>query len=301
MKTFAEVLSAAKAGERIKISVAAAEDDHVLDAIASAHKQGIADAILVGGKTKIAAVAAAAGIDLASFEIIDEPDSKLAARKAVELVSSGRAQAVMKGLIPTADMMRAVLDKEVGLRQGKNVISHVAVAEVPGFDRLLLVTDAAMNVSPDLPQKVQIVENAVSVAHCLEIENPKVACLAAVEVVNPDMPACVDAAILAKMAERGQIKGCVIDGPFALDNAVSLEAARHKGVNSPVAGRADILLVPEIVSGNVLYKSITYLAHGTITGIIVGTRAPVILTSRSDSAAAKLNSIALAVMAARKK
>ncbi len=301
MKTFAEVLLAAKAVARAKIAVAVAEDDHVLDAIAAAKKAGIADAVLVGDKTKIAAVADAIGVDLALFEIVDEPDGKLAARKAVELVSSGKAQAVMKGLISTADMMRAVLDREVGLRQGKNVISHVAVAEISGFDRLLLITDAAMNVSPELPQKVQIVENAVRVAHSLGIERPKVACLAAVEVVNPEMPACVDAAILAKMAERGQIKGCVIDGPLALDNAVSLEAARHKGVDSPVAGRADILMVPEIVSGNVLYKSVTYLAHGAIAGIIMGARAPVILTSRADSAAAKLHSIALAVMAAQKK
>lgn len=301
MKTFAEVLLAAKAVDRAKIAVAVAEDDHVLDAIAAAKKAGIADAVLVGDKTKIAAVADAIGVDLALFEIVDEPDGKLAARKAVELVSSGKAQAVMKGLISTADMMRAVLDREVGLRQGKNVISHVAVAEISGFDRLLLITDAAMNVSPELPQKVQIVENAVRVAHSLGIERPKVACLAAVEVVNPEMPACVDAAILAKMAERGQIKGCVIDGPLALDNAVSLEAARHKGVDSPVAGRADILMVPEIVSGNVLYKSVTYLAHGAIAGIIMGARAPVILTSRADCAAAKLHSIALAVMAAQKK
>ncbi|MPM49891.1 Phosphate acetyltransferase [bioreactor metagenome] len=198
-------------------------------------------------------------------------------------------------------MLRAVLNKEVGLRAGKNILSHVAVAEIPGFDRLIIITDAAMNVAPDLSQKVQIVQNAVSVAHAIGLECPKVACLAAVEVVNSDMPACVDAAALSKMAERGQLKGCIIDGPLALDNAVSVEAAEHKGVKSPVAGRADILMVPELVSGNVLYKSITYFAKGNLTGIIVGAKAPVIVTSRADSAEAKLYSIALAVMAAQAK
>lgn len=301
MKSFQDILTAARTVPACTIAVAVAEDDHVLDAISEARKNGIAQAILVGSKEKIASVAAGRGIDLASFTIIDEPNSKAAALKAVELVSTGKAQAVMKGLIPTADMMRAVLNKESGLRVGKNVISHVAVLEIPGFDRLILLTDAAMNVTPDLPQKVQILQNAVKVAHSLGVSCPKVACLAAVEVVNSDMPACVDAAILAKMGERGQIKGCVIDGPLALDNAVSLEAARHKGINSPVAGQADILLVPELVSGNVLYKAATYLAKGDIAGVIVGAKAPIILTSRADSARDKLYSIALAVMAAQGK
>ena len=198
-------------------------------------------------------------------------------------------------------MLRAVLNKEVGLRNGKNILSHVAVAEIPDFDRLIILSDAAMNVAPDLPQKIQIVQNAVKVAHALGLACPKVACLAAVEVVNSEMPACIDAAALAKMAERGQIKGCIIDGPLALDNAISVEAAKHKGVTGQVAGMADILIVPELVSGNVLYKSITYFARGAIAGIIVGAKAPVILTSRADSAEAKLQSIALAVMATQKK
>ncbi|MEN6565946.1 MAG: phosphate butyryltransferase [Veillonellales bacterium] len=299
MKSFQDVLTAARAVPACKIAVAAAEDDHVLAAINAAQQNGIAQAILVGDQEKITAIASRRGIDTGSFTIIDEPNSRAAALKAVELVSAGKAQIVMKGLISTADMMRAGLNKEVGLRVGRNVISHVAVMEIPGFDRLILLTDAAMNVAPDLPQKVQILQNAVKVAHSLRIPCPRVACLAAVEVVNSGMPACVDGAILAKMAERGQIKGCVVDGPLAFDNAVSLEAARHKGINSPVAGQADILLVPELVSGNILYKAATYFAKGAIAGVIAGAKAPIILTSRADSARDKLYSIALAVMAAQ--
>lgn len=299
MKSFNEIVEAAKKVPTCKVAVAVAEDEHVLDAIVAAKRQGIAETVLVGNKTKIEAVAAKMGVDLSCFEIFDEPEAAKAALKAVQLVSSGQAQAVMKGLVATADMLRAVLNKEVGLRNGKNILSHVAVAEIPGFDRLIIISDAAMNVAPDLPQKVQIVQNTVRVAHALGITYPKVACLAAVEVVNSEMPACVDAAALSKMAERGQIKGCVIDGPLALDNAVNLEAAEHKGVLGSVAGMADILIVPELVSGNVLYKSITYFARGTIAGIIVGAKAPIILTSRADSAEAKLQSIALAVMAAQ--
>lgn len=301
MKSFAEIIEAAKKVPACRIVVAAAEDEHVLDAVVEAKERGIAEAVLVGSKTKIETIASKMNIDINCFEIIDEPDTAKAALKAVQLVSSGQAQAVMKGLVATADMLRAVLNKEVGLRAGKNILSHVAVAEIPGFDRLIIITDAAMNVTPDLLQKAQIVQNAVSVAHAIGVECPKVACLAAVEVVNSDMPACVDAAALSKMAERGQLKGCIIDGPLALDNAVSVEAAEHKGIKSQVAGRADILMVPELVSGNVLYKSITYFAKGNLTGIIVGAKAPVIVTSRSDSAEAKLNSIALAVMAAQAK
>lgn len=299
MKSFAEIIEAAKKVSACRIAVAVAEDEHVLDAIVEAKRQGIAEAVLVGSKTKIEAIALQMNIDITDFEIIDEPDAGKAALKAVQLVSSGQAHAVMKGLVATADMLRAVLNKEVGLRAGKNILSHVAVAEIPGFDRLIIITDAAMNVAPDLSQKAQIVQNSVSVAHAIGLECPKVACLAAVEVVNSDMPACVDAAALSKMAERGQLKGCIIDGPLALDNAVSAEAAEHKGVKSPVAGQADILMVPELVSGNILYKSITYFAKGNLTGIIVGAKAPVIVTSRADSAEAKLHSIALAVMAAQ--
>lgn len=299
MKSFAEVLAKARGSRACKVAVAAAEDDHVLEAVLAAQEQGIAEAVLVGDKERILALAAQRGVAAEALTVVDQPEPRRAALEAVRLVSSGAAQVVMKGLIPTADFLRAVLDKEVGLRQGKQVLSHVAVLEVPGQDRLLLLSDGAMNIRPDLAQKVQILNNAVRVAHALGLERPRVAALAAVEVVNPDMPETQDAAALAKMAERGQLKGCLVDGPLALDNALSLAAAQHKGIASEVAGRADILLVPEIVAGNVLYKAATFLAGGSVAGVLIGAKAPIVLTSRADSAAAKLQSIALAVLAAQ--
>lgn len=296
LKTFAEIKEAARASGPKTVAVAAAQDDEVLLAVADAKRQGIAEAVLVGDRTKIAALAETHGIDLTWFELIHQPDDILAARQAVELVSTGRADLVMKGLIGTADILRAVLDKEIGLRTGRT-LSHVAVLEIEGYDRLFFMTDGAMNIAPDLAKKVEIIQNAVQVAQAFGIANPKVAPLCAVELVNPDMPATLEASLLSKMAERGQIKGCIVDGPLALDNAVSLEAAAHKGINSPVAGRADILLVPDIEAGNVLYKSIVYFAKAKVGGVIAGAKAPVVLTSRSDSHEAKLNSIAVGVLA----
>lgn len=295
MRSFRDVLQAAQQGRPSRIAVAVAEDEDVLLALADAYRHGLAQAALVGDRDKIKAAAVRAGIELGGFDIVHEPDAKAAARQAVALVSSGQAQLVMKGLISTADILRAVLDKEIGLRTGR-VLSHVAVMEIDGYDRLMLLTDAAMNIAPDVSQKAQIVQNAVIVAKALGIKQPKVAPLAAVEVANPDMPATLDAAILAKMADRGQLKGCLIDGPLALDNAVSPEAARHKGITSPVAGMADILLAPNIETGNALYKSVVYFAKAQIGGIIAGAKAPVILTSRADSPQTKLNSIALGVI-----
>ncbi|SDF70254.1 phosphate butyryltransferase [Sporolituus thermophilus] len=295
MRSFRDVLQAAQRGRPSRIAVAVAEDEDVLLALADAYRHGLAQAALVGDRDKIKAAAGRAGIELGGFDIVHEPDAKAAARQAVALVSSGQAQLVMKGLISTADILRAVLDKEIGLRTGR-VLSHVAVMEIDGYDRLMLLTDAAMNIAPDVSQKAQIVQNAVIVAKALGIKQPKVAPLAAVEVANPDMPATLDAAILAKMADRGQLKGCLIDGPLALDNAVSPEAARHKGITSPVAGMADILLAPNIETGNALYKSVVYFAKAQIGGIIAGAKAPVILTSRADSPQTKLNSIALGVI-----
>ena len=207
---------------------------------------------------------------------------------------------VMKGLVDTATFLRSVLNKEVGLRTGK-LMSHVSVFEIEGIDRLILLTDAAFNTYPDLKQKVQIINNSVMVAKACGIENPKVAPVCAVEVVNPDMPATIDAALLAKMSDRGQIKGCIVDGPLALDNALSEEAAHHKGVTGPVAGKADVLLLHDIDVANVMYKSLTYTAKTKNGGILVGTSAPVILTSRADSFETKVNSIALAALVSERK
>lgn len=295
VKSFSEILEKVKTGERKKIAVAAAQDEPVLEAVRDAMEIGLVDAILVGDKEKIIEIAKKIAFNVNDLEIIDEPDNNKAALKAVELVSSGKAHMVMKGLLETSTILKAVLNKEIGLRTGK-LMSHVAVFEIPGFDRLIFVTDAALNMYPDLKAKVDILNNAVSVAHAVGIDNPKVAPICAVEVVNPDMPATIDASLLSKMNERGQIKGCIVDGPLATDNALSEEAAKHKKINSPVAGKADILLLPNIEAGNVMYKTLTYTTKAKNGGIIVGASAPVVLTSRADSPESKLNSIALAAL-----
>ena len=296
-KSFFDLLSKVKECERKKLAVAVAQDEPVLEAVKAAKEQGIADAILVGDKDKIKEIADSIGMDLTQYEVIHEADVKKAALFAVQLVSSGRADMVMKGLVDTATFLRSVLNKEVGLRTGK-VMSHVAVFEIEGFDRLIFLTDAAFNTYPDLKAKIQIVQNSVYVAHACGISNPKVAPVCAVEVVNPDMPATIDASLLSKMNDRGQIKGCVIDGPLALDNALSEEAAKHKGVKGPVAGKADVIMLPDIETANVMYKTLTYTAKTRNGGLLVGTSAPVILTSRADSFETKVNSIALAAVVA---
>ncbi|MPM46116.1 Phosphate acetyltransferase [bioreactor metagenome] len=224
--------------------------------------------------------------------IEDECDINKAAAKAVELVSKGEAQFLMKGILGTADLLKAVLNKEAGLKTS-NLLSHVMIYEVPTYHKLLFLTDGGMVPYPELKDKIGIINNAVKVAHSLQIEKPMVAPICAVEVVNPSMQATLDAAALATMNKRGQIKGCIIDGPLALDNAISKEAAHHKGIVSEVAGETDILLVPNIEAGNFLGKSLTYFAQAESAGVIVGAKCPVVLVSRADSAKSKLYSIAL--------
>jgi phosphate butyryltransferase len=297
IKAFDEILKAAREKGPKIIAVAVAQDIEVLSAVNGAKDLGIADAILVGDKDEIAKAATECGVDINKFEIIDVKEKSEACRTAVELVSTGKAHIVMKGLVDTSLILKAVLDEKIGLRTG-NVLSHVAVFDVPGYDRLFYVTDAAMNIAPDLNQKKQIIENAVQVANALGNDNPKVAVLAAVEKVNPKMQATLDAAELIKMNEAGELKGCTLGGPFALDNAVSVEASKHKGITHPVAGYADILMVPTIESGNMLYKSMVFFARAKNAGIIVGAKAPVVLTSRADSDEAKLNSIAIGALMA---
>lgn len=300
IKNFEDILLAAKERGPKKIAVAVAEDSHVLEAVWDAKKKNIADAYLVGDREKIEEIAKEINMDIKKFEIIHETDIKEAARKAVKLVSSGKAQIVMKGLLSTADIMRAVLDKEIGLR-GESVLSHVAVFEVNGYERLFYVTDAAMNIAPTLEDKAKIINNCVEVANALDNEEPKVGVVCAVEKVNPKMEATIHAEKLTQMNKNGEIKGCIVGGPFALDNAISLEAAKIKKIEDPVAGRADILLTPDIEAGNVLYKSLSFFAGAKSAGIIVGAKAPIVLTSRADSHEAKLNSIALGVLIACKK
>lgn len=296
-KSFNDVLELAKQKGPKKIAVACAHDLEVLIAVKNAVERSIIEPILVGDKDKILELAKEIGLNLENIEIIDEKDKEQASRIATSLVSSGKADILMKGLVDTSIIMKQVLDKEIGLRTGK-VISHVAVFSVGTYHKMFMVTDAAMNIAPDLNQKKEIIENAVELAKALGIENPKVAVLAAKEKVSPKMEATVHAKELAEMNQRGEIKDCIVDGPFALDNAVSKESAKIKGITSEVAGDADILLVPDIEAGNVLYKALTFLANAKSAGLIVGARNPIVLTSRADSEEAKLNSIVLATLMA---
>lgn len=297
IKNFDDVLKKAKERGPLTISVAVAEDKHVLEAVWDAKKLGIIDAYLVGNETEICKIASEVEMDLSQFTIINKEDPVEAAREAVSLVSYGKAQVVMKGLVDTAIIMKAVLDKEIGLR-GDSILSHVAVFEVKGFDKLFYVTDAAMNIAPSLEEKVKIIENCVEVAHSLDVENPRVGIICAVEKVNEKMEATLHAQELVKMNENGVIKNCTIGGPFALDNAISKEAVLIKKIDHPVAGNAEVLMAPDIEAGNILYKALAFFAKAKNAGIIVGARAPIILTSRSDSREAKLYSIALGVMIA---
>ncbi len=283
--------------EKKIVAVAAAEDEEVLEAVVLAVKRNLADFLLFGDSEKIMRILARLYPEYASNpSLIILPTTSLesAAEKAVKAVNQKEADVLMKGNVTTALLLKAVLNKDYGLRTGR-VLSHVAVFEVEGFDRFTIITDAAMNIAPDLETKVQIAENSVGIARSIGISVPKVAPIAAVEIVNPSMQATTDAALLTQMNRRGQIKNCIIDGPLGLDNAVSSLAAEHKGIVSDVAGQADILLVPSIEVGNTLYKSLIYFAHAKVGAVIAGARAPIVLTSRADTAESKLYSLALAL------
>ena len=296
-KSFEELISKANQKTLKKVSVSNAQDEPVLQAVKAAKEQNIATAILVGDEAKIREIAASIDMDLTDFEIINEPDTEADALKAVELVHNGKADILLKGLLETKTFLKSVLNKEVGLRTGK-MLSHVCVFEIEGINRLLFFTDVAFNTYPTLADKVNIINNAVEVAHACGIECPKVAPLCAVETVNPKMQPTVDADNLTKMYEGGDFKGCQIYGPLSMDLAIDPEAAVHKGVTNPVAGHADILLFPNIDAGNITYKILVRTAKVKIGNVLVGTSAPVVLTSRSDDFQTKLNSIALATVIA---
>ena len=296
-KSFEELISKANQKTLKKVSVSNAQDEPVLQAVKAAKEQNIASAILVGDEAQIREIAASIDMDLTDFEIINEPDTEAAALKAVELVHNGKADILLKGLLETKTFLKSVLNKEVGLRTGK-MLSHVCVFEIEGINRLLFFTDVAFNTYPTLADKVNIINNAVEVAHACGIECPKVAPLCAVETVNPKMQPTVDADNLTKMYEGGDFKGCQIYGPLSMDLAIDPEAAVHKGVTNPVAGHADILLFPNIDAGNITYKILVRTAKVKIGNVLVGTSAPVVLTSRSDDFQTKLNSIALATVIA---
>ncbi len=297
IRTFAGLLEAAKAKGPKTVAVAAGHQAEVMLAGLDAEMAGLAEVIIVGDADQIHAIARENSFDISRMEVVHAPQPREAAYQVMKLVSEGKADVAMKGKVETSDFLRAALSKELGLRTGR-LFTHVAVFEIPEFDRLIFISDAGVVVAPDLEQKVEIVQNAILVAHGLQIQLPRVAVLAATEVVNPRIPTTLDAANLSKMADRGQIQGGLVDGPLALDNAISPESARIKGIKSEVAGYADILIAPDIEAGNVLAKAITYFAQGKMAGVVVGARCPLILPSRSDTREAKLVSLALGMMLA---
>lgn len=283
--------------EDLTVAVAAAEDEEVLQAVHAAIAANLSRFILFGDKEKVMNMIENISPDMLHHQklrIIHVPNPTAAAERAVKAVHMNEANVLMKGNVQSAILLKAILNKDYGLRTG-SVLSHVAAFEIPDFDRLLFVTDAAMNLNPDLAQKAEIITNAVGVARGIGIERPRVAAIAAVEVVNPSMQATLDAAILTQMNRRGQIKDCIVDGPLGFDNAISMTAAEHKGIENEVAGKADILLVPTIEVGNTLYKSLTYFAKAKVGSVIAGAKAPIVLTSRADSAESKLYSLGLAI------
>ena len=282
----------------VPVAIAHPCDDLSLGAAVEMAKAGLVVPILVGPVAKIRAAALAAGLDIAAYRIVDVPHSHAAAAAAVALVRSGEAALLMKGSLHTDELMHEVVAHDTGLRTERR-LSHVYVMDVPSYPRPLLITDAALNIAPTLEEKRDIIQNAIDLAHVMGIELPKVAILAAVETVNPSMRSTLDAAALCKMADRGQITGGLLDGPLAFDNAVSPQAAKQKGIVSPVAGQADILVVPDLEAGNMLAKQLSFLAGADAAGVIVGARVPIILTSRADSERTRIASCALAVLMAR--
>lgn len=298
-KSFDDLLSKVSTCSKKRLSVAVAQDLAVLEAVKAAKERGIADAILVGDEAKIREIGTSLNMNMDDYEIISEPDTVAASLTAVKQVHEGRADMYMKGLIDTKTFLKSVLDKEVGLRTGAS-LSHVCVFEIPGIPRLLFLTDVAFIPYPTLEDKKVIIKYAVEVANACGIDCPKVAPLAAVELVNPKMPTTVEAAELTRLNDEGEITGCIIDGPLSFDIAIDINAAIEKNAqNRKVAGDADILLFPDIHAGNLVYKSLVHLVPGIKNGnILTGTKAPVILTSRSDTCETKVNSIALAAVMA---
>lgn len=288
-----DLYAAVKEKEVKSVAVAVAEDEAIIKLVKQATQKGIARFILTGEAKCIEELLRHHGLNPSDFEIHNCPTHKEAAEKAVSLVVQGKAHLVMKGELQTALFLKALLDKEKGLRGG-NLISQITVTEKPEGEGLLMFTDCAMNIAPTLEEKKQLIDNAVGLAMRLGYAQPKVAVLSAVEVVNPAMPDTIDAAVLSKMAERGQIANALVDGPFALDNAISVAAAKQKKIGGPVAGQADIVLVPNLQVGNAIHKGLTYLSQKKVAAAVVGAKVPIVMTSRADTTDTKLYSIAIA-------
>jgi phosphate acetyltransferase len=294
------LIAAARDAGPATVAVAHPCDRNALEAALDAARLGLIEPILVGPRARIQAAAEAAGLDISALPLIDTPHSHASAARAVELVREGKAVALMKGSLHTDELMGAVVAADTGLRTARR-LSHCFVMDVPGRPEPLIITDAAINIIPTLSDKVDIVQNAIDLAQVLRFDPVKVAILAAVETVSPKMPSTIDAAALCKMADRGQITGAVLDGPLAMDNAIDPEAAAIKNLVSPVAGRANILVAPDLEAGNMLAKSLTFMAGASAAGIVLGARVPIILTSRADTVQARLASCAVAVLVAQSK
>jgi phosphate acetyltransferase len=294
---FERLVDAAQRATPISIAVAHPCSDVALESVVEAARLNLVQPILVGPAQRIRDVAAAAKLDIGAFEIVDAAHSHDAAAKAVELVRAARAEALMKGSLHTDELMAAVVAREAGLRTARRV-SHCFIFDVPGHDQALIITDAAVNIAPTLEEKADIVQNAIDLVHALRQPEARVAVLSAMETVNPRVPSTIEAAALCKMADRGQISGGLIDGPLALDNAISLEAAKVKQIASPVAGRANVLVVPDLEAGNMLAKSLSFLAGADAAGIVLGARVPIVLTSRADALLTRLASCAVAGLVA---
>jgi phosphate acetyltransferase len=294
---YQRLVATAQSLDRMITAVAHPCDQSSLEGAIKAAEMGLIRPILIGPQTKIAGVAQEWKLDISPYECVDVPHSHAAAARAVEIVRQGRAEALMKGSLHTDELMGAVVQRDMGLRTNRR-ISHCFVMDVPALDQALIITDAAVNIFPTLQDKVDIIQNAIDLANALGRTSPKVAILSAMETVNPSVPSTIEAAALCKMADRGQITGGILDGPLALDNAIDLTAAKIKKIDSPVAGQADILVVPDLEAGNMLAKSLTFMAGADAAGLVLGARVPIILTSRADSLLARLASCAVAALVA---
>ncbi len=295
---FNELLSACESEAPYPTAVVYPIDEDALRAAIETAEAGITRPVLVGPVSVMHDAAESVGIDISGFEVVDVPDEVTAAAAGVRLVREGSAQLLMKGSLHTATLLRAVVDRRTGLRRAER-LSHVFAFDVPAYPKLLLVTDAVVNIAPSLADKATICQNAIDLAHLLGIPLPKVAILSAIENVDPEIPSTIDAAALCKMADRGQITGGLLDGPLAMDDAISPEAARTKQIDSEVAGDADILVVPGFEAGNILYKDLTYLASAEVAGVVLGARVPIVLASRADTVKTRIASAALAALVAR--
>lgn len=298
LKSLNDLKHLVEGGPRKKLVLAAAQDQHSLGAVIRAWKENIIEPILIGDKEGILNICDSQNYDITGARIIHEPDPEKSVEMAVRMVSSKQADILMKGMIGSSTLLKCVLNKEWGLRTGK-LLSHFALFEVDTYHKVIAVTDVAMNIAPNLQDKIAIVNNSIACLNKLGYNMPKVAVLGAVEMVNENMEATLHAALLSKMNQRDQIKNCIIDGPLAFDNAVSLESAQHKGIRSEVAGDTDLLLMPDIEVGNVLYKSLVFFAKAKVASIILGALVPIVLTSRSDSEQAKFDSILLSAAASK--